>query len=340
MSIITKCPGCGTTFRVTPPQLQAQHGMVRCGRCANVFDGFKTLATLSDVTPPVVTPKVLARDDGPITAVAAPAAEEVRVDPAGEVLAAVPQQEHAAVASHDAFAMPESTSLALPDETAPREPPPAALVVDVAMAEPAPLPPAADVAQPAPVPLTQTAAAAPEPLLFATTAVVVPARRRRSGGWAFGALLLLAALAAQGAYLYRSEFAASVPEVRPYLNKMCEVLRCTVALPQRPRQISIEASDMQATDPANPGVIALTATLRNQATIELGYPALDVVLTNTKEHTVARRIFLPADYLAPGKDPRNGIAPNAEITVRLDLDTGDLGAAGFRLDVLAAPARL
>ena len=47
MSIITKCPGCGTTFRVTPQQLQAQHGMVRCGRCANVFDGFKTLATLA-----------------------------------------------------------------------------------------------------------------------------------------------------------------------------------------------------------------------------------------------------------------------------------------------------
>ena len=95
----------------------------------------------------------------------------------------------------------------------------------------------------------------------------------------------------------RSEIAASVPEARPYLNKMCELLRCTVALPQRPRQISIEASDMQATDPANPGVIALTATLRNNATTELGYPALDVVLTNTKEHTVARRIFLPADYL-------------------------------------------
>ena len=119
---------------------------------------------------------------------------------------------------------------------------------------------------------------------------------------------------------------------------MCEWLRCTVALPQRPRQISIEASDMQATDPASPGLIALTATLRNHATTELGYPALDVVLTNTKEHTVARRIFLPSDYLGAGKDPRAGIAPNAEVTVRLDLETGDLGAAGFRLDLIAAPA--
>src|SRR4051812_28424699 len=56
MSIVTQCPSCGTKFRVTPPQLQAQHGMVRCGRCAQVFDGFKTLATLADTAEPPVTP--------------------------------------------------------------------------------------------------------------------------------------------------------------------------------------------------------------------------------------------------------------------------------------------
>ena len=48
MSMVTQCPACGTSFRVTPPQLQAQHGMVRCGRCAQVFDGFETLATQRD----------------------------------------------------------------------------------------------------------------------------------------------------------------------------------------------------------------------------------------------------------------------------------------------------
>jgi hypothetical protein len=163
--------------------------------------------------------------------------------------------------------------------------------------------------------------------------------RRRNAGWAIGVVVMLCALAAQAAYFYRSDIAASLPEARPQLNKLCELLQCTVALPQRPRQISIEASDMQAPDPANPGLIALTATMRNHATTALGYPALDVVLTNTKEHTVARRIFVPADYLAAGKDPRAGIAPNAEVTIRLDLDTGDLGAAGFRLDLIGAPAR-
>ena len=295
MSIITQCPSCGTSFRVTPPQLQAQHGMVRCGRCAQVFDGFKTLATSPDTA---VSDASL-----PATTTAEPALQEAPHDRAPV----------AAVTAEEIVEAPP-----LPAVEAPSPPPEAATVRE------APARVQEPVAAPPPYPESEFAA---------------PPARRRSGGWTFGVLLMLTGLAAQGAYFYRSEIAASVPEARPYLAKMCESLRCTVALPQRPRQISIEASDLQAVDPASPGLIALTATLRNHATTELGYPALDVVLTNVKEHTVARRIFLPAEYLAAGKDARAGIAPNAEVTVRLDLDTGDLGAAGFRLDLIAAPAR-
>ena len=94
---------------------------------------------------------------------------------------------------------------------------------------------------------------------------------------------------------------------------------------------------MQEPDPANPGLIALTATLRNQATIGLGYPSLDVILTDNRELTVARRIFLPAEYLDSGKDVRSGIPPNAEITIRLDIEASGLGASGFRLALLPAP---
>jgi len=232
--MITQCPACGTSFRVTLPQLRAQHGRVRCGRCAHVFDGFETLAIPGDDRSP------------------------------------------------DAGAQPVPVAAVVADERLPQ---------------------------------------------------------RRGGGWALGVLLLLFALAAQGVYFYRSDIAARVPETRPYLDRMCELLDCTAALPQRPRLISIEASDMQVTDPANRGRIALTATLRNNAPTELGYPALDVVLTDIKDHTVARRVFLPAEYRDAGMDARAGIPPNAEVTVRLDIDSGDLGAAGFRLALLPAPTR-
>lgn len=35
--MITRCPKCGTAFRVTPSQLQSARGSVRCGSCLNVF---------------------------------------------------------------------------------------------------------------------------------------------------------------------------------------------------------------------------------------------------------------------------------------------------------------
>ncbi|MEK7875057.1 MAG: DUF3426 domain-containing protein, partial [Pseudomonadota bacterium] len=192
---------------------------------------------------------------------------------------------------------------------------------------------------PAPGRSPQSVVPASRPVPVAAATDDEPLPQRRGGGWALGILLLFLALAAQGAYFYRSDIAASVPEARPYFDRMCELLSCTAALPQRPRLISIEASDMQATDPANRGLIALTATLRNNAPTELGYPALDVVLTDTKDHTVARRVFLPAEYRDAGKDARAGIPPNAEVTVRLDIDSSDLGATGFRLALLPAPTR-
>jgi predicted Zn finger-like uncharacterized protein len=248
MSMITVCPACGTSFRVTPQQLQAHHGTVRCGRCAHIFDGFQSLSTQPDAPPteaPLATPPPV---------VISPA---VIVEP----LESAPQ-----------FVMPVEEAVAIPKQR----------------------------------------------------------------GLVFGIVLMLLVLTAQAAYFWRDEIVAYEPALQPQLERLCAQLRCTVSLPQQPWQITIEGSEMQAIDPTAPGRIVLTATLRSHATIPLGYPALDVVLTDNDDHTVARRIFLPAEYLDSSKDARTGIAPNTEITVRLNLDVGDLGATGFRLDPLSA----
>ncbi|MVW78319.1 DUF3426 domain-containing protein [Bordetella sp. 02P26C-1] len=39
MAMTTRCPQCGTAFRVVPDQLRVRNGLVRCGECATVFDG-------------------------------------------------------------------------------------------------------------------------------------------------------------------------------------------------------------------------------------------------------------------------------------------------------------
>lgn len=43
MTEITQCPQCGTRFKVTQVQLDAHDGLVRCGRCHEVFDASKHL---------------------------------------------------------------------------------------------------------------------------------------------------------------------------------------------------------------------------------------------------------------------------------------------------------
>jgi predicted Zn finger-like uncharacterized protein len=48
MSAVTRCPKCGTAFRISDAQLAARAGQARCGRCDNVFD-----AGAAMVVPPV-----------------------------------------------------------------------------------------------------------------------------------------------------------------------------------------------------------------------------------------------------------------------------------------------
>ena len=268
MSMITRCPSCSTTFRVTPEQLHAHDGKVRCGQCRTVFDGLRALVPLPE----------------PAGGTGAGEASGFELEPADAAAAQPAPARGAEIAYDERDYGPAPEQLALDEELFPD-----------------------------------------------------PARVRRARMWAAGSALLLFGLAGQAAYFHRGDLAAQVPGLKPYLLQFCELLRCTVAPPQRPRQIAIEASDLQALDKARPGLIQLTATLRNHADHDLGYPALDLVLTNTKEHTLARRIFTPKEYLERGRDVAAGIPASAEITIRLDLDTGDLNPAGFRLDLLPAP---
>ncbi len=169
----------------------------------------------------------------------------------------------------------------------------------------------------------------------------VPAvhRSRAATTFAAGSAVLLMILVAQAIYAYRVDLAAHFAGLRPLRVRWCAAAGCAMPLPQRPQLISIEASDLQAIDPTRPGLIKLTATLRSHASYDLGFPALDLVLTNAQDHTLARRIFLPQEYVDAKRDFQAGLPPSAEVTVQLELDAAELGASGFRLDLLPAPAK-
>ncbi|MDB5895340.1 MAG: hypothetical protein JWQ88_2871, partial [Rhodoferax sp.] len=44
MALITRCPVCGTRFKVVPDQLRISDGWVRCGECGEVFDASAELS--------------------------------------------------------------------------------------------------------------------------------------------------------------------------------------------------------------------------------------------------------------------------------------------------------
>lgn len=49
-SLVTCCPACTATFYVTPDQLSAYRGEVRCGKCNHVFNALDRLSELSDAS--------------------------------------------------------------------------------------------------------------------------------------------------------------------------------------------------------------------------------------------------------------------------------------------------
>lgn len=304
MNMVTRCPGCNTLFRVTPEQLQVRDGKVRCGRCTLVFDGFKMLSAM------------------PETAVSE-LPDEARASVADSgYLHSHPSAGNGALA----------TSGIATDDQRSGEPISEADLLSQAAGgytlKGAPADTGNDVAAAAPAPLHRDWDED-----FQEEAAPAMSQRGR-WLWSTASFLLLFAITAQAAYFYRTQLASNFPGLSPALAKICGALGCNVPLPQGHDLIKVEASDLQFVDPARPAVIQLRVTLRNPASFDLAYPALDLVLTNTQDHTLARRIFLPSEYLQAGKDAKSGIPANAEVSLSLDLDTGDLGASGFRLYLL------
>jgi len=250
--LTTRCPNCGTAFRVQPVQLSARGGKVRCGKCTHVFDGVAALVA-----------------EGPAAQNAGTEAE--------------PSPQLAL------FEASRSTPLAGAGDAANEDVP----VADFLDEEPK------------------------------------PGRRLAS---ALGALLALVVLAAQGVLYFRTEIAVLVPETRVHLAAACAALDCDLKLPRRPKLMAIESSDLQA-DGRRDNLIVLNAALRNQAPFAQEYPALELTLTDERDEAVARRVLLPADYLA-GASPAQiaqGIGAGADAALRVYFDTGGLRAVGYRM---------
>src|SRR4029077_14751501 len=120
--------------------------------------------------------------------------------------------------------------------------------------------------------------------------------RRAMWLWALAVLLGILVLAAQVAYRFRAELAASNATARAALVAFCQSFGCEVRLPRRPELMSIDASELQA-DTRREGLIVLNAVIRNRARFPQDYPALELTPTAEADRPVLRKVLAPRDYL-------------------------------------------
>ena len=158
----------------------------------------------------------------------------------------------------------------------------------------------------------------------------IPEPPRHTAAWIGLALILLTGFAVQVAYAFRMDVMLYVPQSRDYFARFCDYLGCDGGSPKLASALHIDASDLNAVDPASPNEIQLLLSVRNRAPIELAYPAFELTLTNASEQAIARRVFLPRDYLPSGTSS-TGIKAGGDLGIQLYLDTGTLRASGYRV---------
>lgn len=363
--MMSRCPNCQTVFRITPEQMKARAGKVRCGQCQAVFNALDSLLEEEKPVTPVPTP-VIALAPTPSFAstdtVPAPAATTDAHEPT--IVATAP---FFAEVAGDAlqepsldFEAPEAREdepddafyISSADEDATAGPKIESILTEEAHEPTVEAPAVAAEAEELVVPLSESAAqelGKATGLIMPRETTEIPGYSKWSEGvmaapvslpsdkparWPFVlvALLLVLALLGQVIFHFRSELATALPSLRPLLTSASQALGRDLPLPRHVELISIEVSGLQ-NDPAHGNLLVLNATLRNRAAYGQAYPSLELSLTDTQDAAVARRVFSPADYLSPKTPANQPFAANSDLTVRLWIEAREIAAAGYRLYV-------
>ena len=310
--LATRCPACGTVFRVVPDQLRVSEGWVRCGRCSDVFNAAESLVDLETGTARRLNFE--------------PPAPPPPPEPEPDPLPPEPEYEEnfdfRAVRDPQPYQEPrqqahgETDRLRHGPQDEPRfDPEPAAEsvlpVVDTPESRFA-----ADAAD-----AFETTTAETRPGQTQTPSFV--RRAERAQRWrhprvrlalALVGLLAALGLAAQATVAYRDLVAARSPALKPVLQQACAWLSCTVAAAHAIDSITVESSGLVRVEKSS--IYKLSVALRNRAGIELAMPALDLSLTDAQGKLLARRVLRAAELGAPATTLPAGRDVNLQATLQ------------------------
>jgi predicted Zn finger-like uncharacterized protein len=303
-------------FKVVPDQLRISEGWVRCGKCEEIFDAS---AHMQEVVAPendASTPDD--QDTVPFEgALAAAMASEAKPGRAGR-----PKARNVADVDLELHEGPDATVI---------EP----VVTDADLLSGASTagmegraePVFAAEVQPAPV------AVAPAP----TAQLSFMRNATKTSRWhrplvratlMVTTLLLVFGLMLQWLVQERDRVAAVEPGLKPLIEEVCLLLGCQI---EPLRQIDSVVIDSSAFSKIKGDLYRLSLTLKNNAPIDLAMPAIELSLTDTLDHALMRRVFLPREL-----GVTSGVIPAAsetQTTLVLTVKANGNGerVAGYRL---------
>lgn len=313
--LVTRCPSCQTTFRITAEALQKAGGRVRCGRCAAVFNARDALREHPDT--PAQTSAGSEKSPAP-TPGGRPATRKPAAPPSAPAPVAGPASSAATTVTFGDLTVAELVAQVerggdgdyVADETE-----------DAAVIRPM-SPDEIDA-------VLET----PESKVAVMPADWLDPHPRGSRWWLAAAAGALVTLGVQVVHHYRNTLALA-PIVGPRLTTAYAALGAPLA--PRWDLAQYQILDWVATAEPNTsglGTLRISARVHNRGPREQPYPQIHLQLEDRRQSLVGSRIFRPSEYL--DTRPRHDSMMAAGETAHAVLEVVDPGpdAYGFELDV-------
>lgn len=300
----TQCHHCLTVYRLAAQQLARARGNFRCGHCGVVFDGLERL------------------------------------------IERLPDEEFHDLPDEEASTTP--MVLAIPAmRPAPRQPPLFVAEVERDGRREPRLPgewialdraEAANRAAPAPVgpaPFEPGRGGRTRPSVEGASRRAQAVRTGGSTRWWLGSLLLALGLGGQIAYAERERLLDDA-RVRPWLDRLCERVHCQLPLRTQIDAIRLTSREVRP-HPEAPKALMISASMVNNAQFVQRFPIVEVTLSDLSDRAIAKRRFLPSEYLAERSSIERGFPAGA--TAPLVFEVADPGQEAVAFEFRFLPAR-
>ena len=335
IELTTQCPQCEHQFDVTLEQLQQRKGLLRCPRCAQIFDAYEHAVVKAHTTPSV--PRQ---------------AEPIVLQPSPSTASGSAKTTAFSISAASEDTEPQShfinQPIVSPEPMRPQVKTRAQTAAAIRSSQP--IQSAAESDEDIRVYLNRDERA--EPRWHNETETAVPhfsAEPRRalhveegadstsswsSPLWTLLVWLLAGLMVLQLLYVYRAQIANTVSFTRPVLQLLCDGFGCTIPYMRAVDAIEIRQSSLQQQpnfEQKGQYAYLLQLQLKNTLAWPQEWPTLVVSFTDAAAATLATLPIEPHQYLAPSQRQRP-FDPGAQLTIRLPVLLPNKKINGFTVE--------